>query len=57
LTAYGGIGSLNDVAFHPLNGNARNEAEADSLNRTFTDLSGEAYGLARALQRELDRPE
>jgi hypothetical protein len=54
LTAYGGMGSLNDVYFDPLNGNASTAPQAVSLNQTVGLLRSEAYALARGLQREFD---
>ena len=56
LMAFGGMGGLNDVVFHPMNGNASGEdmdgwdnAELDALrSKLFTD--------ATALRRELNRP-
>lgn len=50
LSAIGGMGSLNDLVFHPLNGNAGSVAEAEVLNPRFRNLLGEAWTLADALR-------
>lgn len=52
LSAFGGMGSLNDVVFHPMNGNIATIAEAGPLNERFQVLKSEAYLLATALRRD-----
>jgi hypothetical protein len=47
------MGSLNDVYFHPANGNAENQDEAQQLNRRFGSLINEAYELATELTRPM----
>ena len=54
LRAFGGMGSLSDVYFHPANGNARTEDEAAHLNARFGALRGEAHEIATRLAREYD---
>ncbi len=56
LMAFGGMGSLNDVYFHPLNGNAHDEAEAEALNERLTGLRGRAWALAHALRHDAEPP-
>ncbi len=51
LSAFGGMGSLNDVAFHPMNGNAASIPEAEELNRQLRNLVSKAWTQADALRR------
>ncbi len=51
LSAFGGMGSLNDLVFHPLNGNA-SDGEAGALNERFEQLSSAAWRQAEALRHE-----
>lgn len=50
LSAFGGMGSLDDVVFDPRNGNAASMAEAEGLNQAFDELRGRAWRLASALR-------
>ena len=54
LSAYGGMGSLNDLIICPENGHKVDPVDVDATNRRFQALKGEAYRVARALQREID---
>jgi hypothetical protein len=56
LQAYGGMGSLNDLVIHPMNGHQVAETELASVNDRLRSLVGRTYGDASALRRELDRP-
>jgi hypothetical protein len=52
LGLFGGMGSLNDLVFHPQNGNAADEAEAVVRNERFQDLLARVQCRARELDRE-----
>jgi hypothetical protein len=52
LSAYGGMGSLNDVVFHPRNGDNLGEAELARTNTELERLRSTAYELATARRRE-----
>jgi len=56
LSAFGGMGSLNDLEFSPINGNAT-ERDAFALNREFQNLSQVAYTQATALYRDAQEVE
>jgi hypothetical protein len=56
LMAFGGMGSLNDVHFHPLNGNARDHREARTLNARLDALRGPAWVLANKLRHDAEPP-
>jgi hypothetical protein len=49
LSAFGGMGSLSDLAFDPLNGNAVSSAEGAELQDRFELLCGNARELADGL--------
>jgi len=51
LSALGGMGSLNDIVFHPLNGDELTEKETKSVNADFQNLLDQAYSLAKTLKR------
>lgn len=55
LSAFGGMGSLNDFSFWPANGNAGSVEEARRLNRRFRQLAEEGFELAQR-RREEERP-
>ena len=55
LTAFGGMGSLNDVVFHPMNGNASGEDIDGWDNAELAALRGKLFADATALRWELDR--
>ncbi len=56
LMAFGGMGSLNDLVFHPLNGNASGEDPNDWDNDELDALRSKIFRNATALRHELDRP-
>jgi hypothetical protein len=56
LSAFGGMGSLNDVVFHPMNGNVAQTAEAGPVNERFQALTSEVYRLAVALRHDAQDP-
>jgi len=56
LSAFGGMGSLNDVVFHPLNGNVATTLEARPINERFQALKSEAYLLATSLRHDAQEP-
>lgn len=49
LSAFGGMGSINDLVLHPMNGHRIAEHEVDKANTLFRDLLYEAHELARQL--------
>lgn len=52
LTAYGGMGSLNDLVIHPINGHQIKESEINSANEDFEILRTKIYSLAKKLATE-----
>ena len=56
LSAFGGMGSLNDLIIHPLNGHDVGANDAEAVNELLSRLLGEAWGDAKAMRNELDRP-
>jgi hypothetical protein len=52
LGLFGGMGSLNDLVFHPLNGNCEEGEEAD-LNEQFQGLRLEAWQRAQDARHDL----
>ncbi|RPH36683.1 MAG: hypothetical protein EHM90_01410, partial [Chloroflexi bacterium] len=53
LAAFGGSGSLRDLIFHPMNGNAASDAEGRTATERLDELLSEAYPIALDLEREL----
>jgi hypothetical protein len=53
LSAYGGMGSFNDVYICPENGHVIVADEIKSVNDNFAELKSEVYALAFAIKREL----
>ena len=51
LQAFGGMGSLNDLVVHPLNGHVVDEHKAAQINDRLRDLRGDIYRLANELER------
>lgn len=49
LALFGGMGSLNDITYHPANGNAAGLEEAARLQARFGERTQAAYDLARDL--------
>jgi hypothetical protein len=54
LSAFGGMGSLNDLLFSPRNGTAETQAEAALLNARFRHLLDAAWSQADALRRDAE---
>jgi hypothetical protein len=54
LSAFGGMGSLNDLQIDPHNGHHVGEDEVEAVNDLLSRLLGDAYRDAKAM-RELDR--
>jgi hypothetical protein len=52
LSAFGGMGSLNDVYFSPQNGDAIESGDIEEQNGTFQSLLSECWQLARDLHDE-----
>lgn len=55
VAAFGGMGSLNDLMIHPMNGHAIEDTEVSSANNRLDELRQRTWRLARETQRELDR--
>jgi hypothetical protein len=56
LQAFGGMGSLTDLVFHPINGNAADQDVGERDTERLRELTGIVYVEARLLRRVLDRP-
>lgn len=54
LAAFGGMGGLWDLIFHPMNGNASSDEEGRAATERLNELLEEAYPIAQDLSRELD---
>lgn len=54
LGLFGGMGSLNDLVFHPLNGNCEEGEEAE-LNEEFQALRHDAWQRAQDARLDLRR--
>jgi hypothetical protein len=57
LAAFGSMGSLYDLVFHPVNGNATSEAEGRTATERLHELIAEAYPIAQDIEHELDTTE
>ena len=55
LGAYGGMGSFNDVVFHPLNNDDLDDSEIIALNEQFSHLRSQAWTLADEIKRAVVR--
>jgi hypothetical protein len=55
LGKFGGMGSISDLVFHPLNGNASDDREARALNERLEVLRTRAYDLAVEARRDFNR--
>ncbi len=51
LSAFGGMGSLNDLVIHPLNGHTCSEAEVESVNARLRAELSDAHALAAEIKR------
>lgn len=52
LSAFGGMGSINDLVLHPLNGHLIQESETDEANTKLANLLDKANRLAKKLYSE-----
>jgi hypothetical protein len=50
------MGSLTDLVFHPINGNAADQDVGERDTERLRELTGIVYVEARLLRRVLDRP-
>lgn len=57
LAAFGGSGSLRDLIFHPMNGNAETADDGRAATEQLDELLTEAYPIALDLERELNDSE
>lgn len=57
LAAFGGSGSLWDLVFHPMNGNAESDAEGRAATERLHELLEEAHPIALDMSRELNEAE
>lgn len=53
LSFFGGMGSLNDLIIHPVNGHSVSPDEVSSVNRHLEELRSAIYEDGSALRREL----
>lgn len=53
LAAFGGSGSLMDLVFHPVNGNASTDTDGRAATDRLHELLDEAYPIAQDLARDL----
>ena len=54
LSAFGGMGSLNDLIICPENGHRISRNEAEDVNRRLGDARSRAHALASALMRRTE---
>lgn len=52
LSAFGGMGSINDLVLHPMNGHKVDVNEVSIVNRRLNSLLERIYALAVKLKRE-----
>ena len=55
LQAYGGMGSLNDLVIHPVNGHSIPDADVDRVNHSLAALRAALHEDATALRNDLGR--
>jgi hypothetical protein len=55
VSAFGGMGSLNDLVLDPVNGHRLRPGQVESANADLERCQSAVYAAARMLQRELDR--
>jgi hypothetical protein len=55
LSAFGGMGSFDDLLIHPLNGHSISEEELSVVNEQLSDYRATIWAAGRAMRRELDR--
>jgi hypothetical protein len=56
LSAFGGMGSLNDVVIHPMNGHDVEPDQVEQVNADLAAVRDDPYVAATELKRLLDRP-
>lgn len=49
LSAFGGMGSFNDLLLHPMNGDSIAESEVEALNKLLDERRGRIYSLAKQI--------
>lgn len=52
LSAYGGMGSFNDLVIHPGNGHKVDSADIGRVNASLSSLRSRAWNLATEISRE-----
>lgn len=52
LDAYGGMGSLNDLLLHPINGHRLKESEVGQFNDRLQEIRTSLYDLAKEIRSE-----
>jgi len=52
LSAYGGMGSFNDLMIHPSNGHCVDDGEVHRVNASLSDLRSRAWSFANDISRE-----
>ncbi|MEL3922040.1 hypothetical protein V1481_01605 [Aeromonas enteropelogenes] len=52
LSAFGGMGSLNDLVIHPINGHEVQDFAIDKANRKLQKILGEIWSLAKQLYND-----
>ncbi len=52
LSAFGGMGSLNALVLHPINGHSISDADANQVNEDLQAMLAGICGKARKLARE-----
>ncbi|MFM5368303.1 hypothetical protein ACET9U_00895 [Aeromonas veronii] len=52
LSAFGGMGSINDLVIHPINGHEVKDFAIDKINRKLQKILGEIWLLAKQLYND-----
>lgn len=52
LSALGGMGSINDLVIHPINGHEVQDFAVDKANRMLQEILGEIWSLAKELYND-----
>jgi hypothetical protein len=55
-SSFGGMGSLNDLVIHPINGHRIGDTDVERVNQQVRDLLTKVWTGLQAVLRELDRP-
>lgn len=53
LSAFGGMGSFNDVFLHPTNGHSIREEEVAEVDQHLSDISSQIWANAKYLKQQL----